>query len=101
MDSLLGTCDTCHTENVELFVYALPGIPFTVANCKVCWQVNAYPWPILVGNTAAIGGLDQAADWWKQEVRVSLARHGKTIDEFVEAVTTDLKELDNLDNQEG
>lgn len=86
-----GTCDTCGAKDAELFVYALPGIPMTVANCRVCFEVGAYPWSVLVANTAAIGGMEQSNDWWRGEVRVSLARHGKTRVEFMTAIA----ELDN------
>ena len=89
---MTGNCDTCGAKDVELFVYALPGIPISVGNCRVCMEVSAYPWPILVGNTAAIGGMAEAADWWKEEVRVSLARHGKTRAEFMAAIEADLKD---------
>lgn len=83
---MIGKCDTCGATGVELYVYALPGIPMTVANCRVCFDVSAYPWAILVANTAAIGGLEQAASWWHEAVRISLARHGKTYAEFLLAV---------------
>lgn len=91
-----GTCDTCGVKDVELFVYALPGIPMSVGNCKVCTEVSAYPWAILVANTASIGGMAEANDWWKDEVRVTLARLGKTREEFIEAVNVDIKAMEGV-----
>jgi hypothetical protein len=87
----VGTCETCGALT-DLWIYALPGIPISVGNCRVCMETNSYPWTILVANTVAIGGMDHAADWWKDAVNVSLARLGKTRQEFYEAVTAALKE---------
>lgn len=93
---MLGTCDTCGAKDVDVYVYALPGIPMSVGNCKVCTEVSAYPWMILVANTASIGGIEQANDWWKDEVRVTLARLGKTRAEFMEAVSVQVKAMEGV-----
>lgn len=95
MADIKGKCDTCGTDDVDLYVYALPGIPMTVANCLVCMQLSCYPYGILVANTAMVGGLEYAADWWKDEVRVSLARHGKSVKEFVEDVKKSMADMDS------
>ena len=89
---MYAKCDTCGNEG-ELFVYALPGIPMSVANCQVCLDVCAYPYYILVGNTAMIGGVKEAADWWKEAILISLARHGKTLKQFNEDVENDIKAM--------
>lgn len=91
-----GTCDTCGATDTELFVYALPGIPWTVGNCRVCFEVGAYPWELLVANTAQVwaGEDDAMADWWKDAIVRSLARHGKTFEEFFTAVEQVHAEVD-------
>ncbi len=59
-------CKTCGKMAV-LLVYALPGIPVSVGNCPECYNENAYPYGIAEGNTNfLLGGIDNAADWWKE-----------------------------------
>ena len=60
------SCETCGKMAV-LLVYALPGIPMSVGNCPECYNQDAYPYAIAEGNTnECLGGIDNAADWWKQ-----------------------------------
>jgi hypothetical protein len=78
-------CDTCGTEVAsrdELLVYALPGIPVSVANCVRCWREDLYPAWAIIGETASIGGLEHAAAWWKDAVARSLPVVGLTEEEF-------------------
>lgn len=63
----IGPCQTCGTE-ADLFVYALPGIPMSVGHCRNCFIVGAYPLYIAKANTEAIGGMDAAAEWWRQSI---------------------------------
>jgi len=65
---MTAKCDTCEkiTNLAALHVYALPGIPMSVGNCKDCFIRDAYPLSIARANTEAIGGLDQAAEWWRE-----------------------------------
>lgn len=69
-----GTCETCAALG-EVFVYALPGIPMSVGNCRVCLGRSAYPLGIAEANTECIGGLGNAADWWKQSVTYKDGRY--------------------------
>ena len=62
-----GKCETCGHEG-EVFVYALPGIPMSVGNCRNCAIACAYPLSVAKANTECIGGLEQAADWWKDSI---------------------------------
>ena len=63
-------CETCGgTVNDDTVrVYALPGIPMSVGNCRACFHRNAYPLDVAEANTEAIGGLIDAADWWKETI---------------------------------
>lgn len=60
-------CETCG-EVAELVVYGLPGIPYSVGNCRNCFRANAYPLHIAKANTEAIGGLEHASEWWKEAI---------------------------------
>lgn len=91
-----GACDTCGYELDELRVYALPGVPVTVANCDLCTAVNAYPYGILVANTTAVDGLEHAADWWKGAVFRSLAVIDKTMREFLLEVEEAKREMEEM-----
>ena len=74
-------CEVCG-KNDSIGVCCVPGIPISCAYCEECLKVNAHPWWILVANTSCIGGLKNAADWWKKMVEDTCKHLGKTIDEF-------------------
>ena len=60
-------CETCGAEG-EVFVYALPGIPMSVGNCRNCLRASAYPLSVAKANTECLGGLENAAEWWKDSI---------------------------------
>ena len=70
------SCETCGvTVNDDtVLVYALPGIPMSVGNCAECYRRGAYPLYVVEANTEGIGGLIDAADWWKEAITY---KHGK------------------------
>jgi hypothetical protein len=41
---------------------------------------------ILIANTASLGGLQEAVDWWQEMVTSSLRNQGKTLEWFNEQV---------------
>ncbi len=69
-----GTCETCGALG-EVFVYALPGIPMSVGNCRACTEQCAYPLSVAEANNDCIGGLENAADWWKQSITYKDGRY--------------------------
>lgn len=58
-------CQTCG-KHTEVFVYSLPGIPMSVGNCRECTERCAYPLSIALSNTECIGGIERAAQWWRE-----------------------------------
>jgi hypothetical protein len=74
-------CETCGVNNA-IGVAAVPGVPYSAAYCASCIKANAHPWWLVVANTADIGGLDDAADWWVEIVEATCTHLGKTMDEF-------------------
>ena len=60
-------CETCGRLDV-LYVYALPGIAMSVGNCAECLCQDAYPLWIAEANTEATGGLEHAAEWWRESL---------------------------------
>jgi hypothetical protein len=54
----------------------VPGVPYSAAYGKRCLAANAHPWFIVVANTAAVDGLDGAADWWVAMVEDTSAHLG-------------------------
>ena len=69
------TCETCGAVGKVFFVYALPGIPMSVGNCRDCFEQCAYPLGVAVANTEIIGGLGKANDWWKQSITYKDGRY--------------------------
>jgi hypothetical protein len=70
-DIELGSCDVCRKEPA-VGVAAVPAVPISVAYGRACLQANAHPYFVIVANTANIGGLDQAADFWVAMVEDTL-----------------------------
>lgn len=80
-------CEVCNDEPVA-GVAAMPGLPISVGYGIECVKANAHPYGLLVANTAFSGdgaAADQA-EWWMEMVACTLARLGKTEDEFWEDV---------------
>ena len=67
-------------------VFAVPGIPMSVAYCEKCLEADSHPIGLLIANTVCCGGWDNCADWWKEIVEHSLEYQGKTLEWFNGAV---------------
>lgn len=88
-------CEVCGGESIA--VASVPGVPFSVARCRTCIEDNAYPWAILVANTACCGGLEGTNDGWREMVDATCLRLRKTIVEFNADVERGLRELENYE----
>lgn len=88
-------CEACN-KNEAVGVACVPGVPMSVAYCQECLQANNHPMPVLIANTACIGGLNHAAEFWKKMVSASLKHQGKTLEWFNEEV----KESMNMEGVE-
>lgn len=64
-------CAVCF-QRKTCTVSSLPGVPITVARCEQCRAADAIPLVVAVATTAEIGGMDQAADWWRECVSDTL-----------------------------
>lgn len=83
-------CDVCNDRGA-FGVAALPGIPVSVAWCPECIQSGAIPYWALVANTAMIGGMEHAADWWKETVDLTLTWLNKDREDFEREVQADIE----------
>lgn len=81
----MSECEVCGASSV-VGVAAVPGVPYWAAYCRECLAANAHPWRVMVANTAAIDGLEHAAEWWRDMVEGTLTRLGRTRGEFQAAV---------------
>ena len=87
-----GKCEVCNKNN-SIGVCSVPGVPFSCAYCKDCLKANAHPWHILVANTACMGGIDNANDFWKGMCRDTIKHLNKKQEEFDASVAESIKEL--------
>ena len=92
-------CEICKDEPA-VGVVCVPSVPYSAAYGQKCLDANAHPWFILVANTACIGGLDKAAEFWKEMVECTCKHLGKTIEEFNLAVAESVKTLDGYMDME-
>ncbi len=86
-------CEVCGQER-PLVVAAMPGVPVSVAYCRACLDANAHPWHLVVANTALIGGLDEAADWWKELVDATIKHLRRPRSKFDDDVAAEMAEMD-------
>ena len=86
-------CEVCN-KNRAIGVCCVPGVPVSCAYCRECLDANAHPWWVLVANTVCIGGLKNAADWWKKMVRDTCRHLGRTIEEFNQEVQKEINHMD-------
>jgi len=89
-------CEVCN-KNQAIGVYCVPAVPISCAYCKECLDANAHPWWVLIANTVCIGGLENAADWWKKMVEDTCKHLGRTIEGFNQEVQ---KEIDHMNEVE-
>lgn len=59
----------------------------SVSRCSDCLNADAVPLWAAVANTVSIGGMEQAADWWRETVDATLAHLGVTRQAFDTMVT--------------
>jgi hypothetical protein len=78
-------CEVCE-QNQAIGVCCVPGVPYSAAYCRECATANNHPMHILIANTASLGGLQEAVDWWQEMVTSSLRNQGKTLEWFNEQV---------------
>ena len=82
-------CEVCHKQEA-VGVCCVPGVPYSAAYCLDCLKANSHPMNVLVANTACVGGLEHAADWWKEMVTASLFHQKKSLEWFNEQVSLSL-----------
>lgn len=88
-----STCDVCGKEPA-VGVAAVPGVPISMAYGRDCLEANAHPYGILVANTALVGGLDRAGDWWIEMVDATLLHLHKTRVDFDRDVRQVMRDMD-------
>lgn len=75
-------------------VAAIPGVPASDAYGRECLEANAHPMWALVANTAMVGGLHEAADWWVDMVQDTLSHLGVSQEAFEAEVAEAVRAMD-------
>lgn len=83
-------CEVCD-RRPSIGVAAVPGVPYSAAFCRECLQANAIPLWIAVANTALIGGLGDAAPWWREVVTDTLTHLDVSWDDFEREVNQSIE----------
>jgi hypothetical protein len=98
-DIARDACDVCGRHR-PLYVSALAGIPMSIARCRECLaEWSAVPYGIALVNTALIGGMENAADWWKDAYTYIDGRYRRMVDAFPigsQEVADAIRELDEF-----
>ena len=74
-------CQVCG-EHRKTVACTVPGVPWSAAYCQECYDANAHPYHILVSNTWAVGGYDEADGWWQSMVDDTLTHLKITREQF-------------------
>lgn len=86
-------CDVCdESPTIGVFSSALGAVAF--AYCKPCIQARAEPWGALVFTVADADGMENLASWFQQIVEGTMARLGKTQEDFNRDVAEAKKTLE-------
>lgn len=91
----LGKCDCCNKEP-SIGVAALPGMPMSIAWCTKCLQAEVIPIWAAISNTACIGGMNDAAQWWIELIERSLKYHNYSRDQFDANVAHEIATMDQI-----
>ena len=89
-------CEVCNVRD-SVAVASVPGVPYSAAYCVECAAVGAVPWWIAVGNTAVMGGYENAYEYWQEIVDVTIAHLGRTREEFDKEVAADIEAMDSYE----
>ena len=87
------TCEICEKEPA-VGVAAVPGVPYSAATGRNCLEAGAIPYWVAVANTAAVGGLDEATDWWCDMVTATLTHLGTDRAQFDADVAEAIADFD-------
>lgn len=89
-----GKCDCCGVG--EVVGVASSGLgAFSIAWCRDCLAEGVEPYWACVATTACCGGtIEDLADWARDVVIRSVAKAGKTIEEFLADVARSIAEED-------
>lgn len=85
-----GTCECCGREPA-IGVAAVPGMPISIAWGKCCLAAGVIPYKLAVANTAAVGGLNNTVQWWRDIVDLTLAYFDRTHEQFARDVQLNIK----------
>tara|TARA_Y100000593_G_C4320080_1_gene343278 strand:+ start:2404 stop:2703 length:300 start_codon:yes stop_codon:yes gene_type:complete len=85
-------CEVCG-QLKDVVVAGVPYIAYSASFCATCLKSNAIPYSLAVSNTAAIGGLQNADDGWKDIVTCTINLLGKSLEEFTIDVSSWQTEL--------
>lgn len=77
-------CDVCGQEAIGVVASRLGPISF--AKCKRCFENGLEPYWLVVATIVMIGGLDNAAEWLKELVKITLEFKGITMEKFIDDV---------------
>lgn len=91
----MHACEICGDEPVAV-VASVPGIPYSAGFGRHCIDASmSTPYWLLVANTASIGGLEHAAEWWIFTVTDHLDHMGWSPERFGADVVTEILHMEN------
>jgi len=90
MKNLNPKCQVCGKDE-KTKICTIPGVPYSAAYCKSCFDANAHPYDLVVSNTWAAGGYNKCANWWQdlvddtlEHLNISHSKFTKDVDAMEE-----------------
>ena len=92
MTAALGLCEVCATRPAVAVLAT--SVPYSAAYCRECAEAGADPYWVIVANTAAVGGMSHANEWWRDQVERTLKHLDKSREGFDADVIIAMAEID-------
>ena len=88
----------CEKTTEMIIVSSVPGVAYSAGYCSKCFEAGAHPLPVLISNTALMGGIDNCHEWWNEMIDITLAYLGKTKEWFNSQVArVEREDIEQLD----
>lgn len=91
----LSICEVCGARPA-IGVFST-SIPYSAAYCRECVEAGVDPYWVIVSNTACVGGLAQANEWWEGQVTRTLEHLGRSREQFDVEVAEAIKQMEEYE----
>jgi len=82
---MIGICDVCGEQDVEVGVACSPLVAMSFAYCDYCLKAGLEPWTTFLCTVDPSCALEEYTPWFQALLKRNLEFHGKTIEDLRQA----------------